>query len=393
MASNSKNLAELLNSDVTLTATDIANGAVTTDKLADSAVTAAKWGGGQLGRRNIIINGAMQVAQRGTSASVTTGQSPLTVDRFRHCGGFSGFTATESQDLSSTPSGFRNAYKLEVTSTLGTTSSGLYNSLLYLVEGYDHSRLRWGWADAQSATFSFYVKSSVTGQYGINFTNGTLNYLTSYTINTANTWERKIITIPAETSGAWNGTNGVALYIRWDLGVGSVYEASTTEDWSLTGNIWGLTGGVKLYETNGAVFSVTGVQLEVGDTATPFEHISYPEEYRSCQRYYIQDGGGAYASLLGGQGFNITTTLCSMKTYLPAVMRAQPTFSYTGTPRVQNGQSGYALSNLTGGFPSNTEGKLNMYNMTGTSSGMTLYQPMNIDANVGGGFVKLDAEL
>jgi len=305
MASNSKNLAELLNSDVTLTATDIANGAVTTDKLAADAITTAKIADTvNLGRRNMIINGAMQVAQRGTSETVTTVQTVKSVDRFRLIGGFSGFSATGTQDTGSTPSGFTTAYKMEVTSSLGTTTSGLYSSLVYWAEGYDIRRLRWGWSDAKSVTFSFYVKSSVTGQYGINFTNGTLNYLTSYTVDTANTWERKTITIPGETTGSWNTTNGYGLKIVWDLGVGSVYNSSTTEDWTLSGNIWGLTGGVKLFETNGAVFSITGIQLEVGDTATPFEHRSFGEELALCQRYYESGASQMLAARINtGSGY------------------------------------------------------------------------------------------
>ena len=374
MASNSKNLAELLNSDVTLTATDIANGAVTTDKLAADAITTAKIADTvNLGRRNMIINGAMQVAQRGTSETVTTVQTVKSVDRFRLIGGFSGFSATGTQDTGSTPSGFTTAYKMEVTSSLGTTTSGLYSSLVYWAEGYDIRRLRWGWTDAKSATFSFYVKSSVTGQYGINFTNGTLNYLTSYTVDTANTWERKTITIPGETTGSWNTTNGYGLKIVWDLGVGSVYNSSTTEDWTLSGNIWGLTGGVKLFETNGAVFSITGIQLEVGDTATPFEHLTYAEELRACQRYCEIMTAVNSIYLSPGAGYN---SLYRAAHPLLVEKRAAPTITVYGVGGYPN-NAGYMDIDGVGNDAVTAQGRINaifIYGMAAPYSGQCSYK-------------------
>ena len=397
MASNSKNLAELLNSDVTLTTTDIADGAVSTAKLADGAVTGGKVGFAT-GRRNLIINGAMQVAQRGTSfTGVSTGTYQL--DRWKSL--FSGVVsvgvATVSQSTDA-PDGFSHSYKLEVTTADTSLDPWAEYVFQQRFEGQNLVSLKKGTAAAESVTVSFWVKSNVVDTYTLEIldnTNGSRHINKSYTIDTANTWEYKTITFEGDTAFALNYNNNLSLEVNWGLGAGTNFTSSGSlqTSWGSLSQTRRKVGQVNVFANTSNTWQITGVQMEVGTTATPFEHISYAEQLRACQRYYIQGGGPAYADLLGGQGFNITTTLCSMKTYLPVVMRAQPTFSYTGTPRVQNGQSGYALSNLTGGFPSGNEGKVNMFNMTGTSSGLTLYQPMNLDANVGGGIVKLDAEL
>ena len=398
MASNSKNLAELLNSDVTLTATDIANGAVTTDKLADGAITGGKMGI-QLGRRNLIINGAMQVAQRGTSGSISTGNPNYgSVDRFKtEAYDADQFVGTWAQ-VTDAPTGFSYSGKWTTTTAETAIDASELFDVRHVIEAQNVTHLEYGSSDAKTCTLSFYVKSSVTGTFTVNVYNmdSSRQLVKEYTISSANSWEKKVITVIGDTGGSnFGNDNGPGLQITWNLAAGSAYSGTpVTGSWAAySGPAWsGANQSNAVGTTLNATWQITGVQLEVGDTATPFEHLTYAEELRACQRYYIQGGGPAYADLLGGQGFNITTTLCSMKTYLPVVMRAQPTFSYTGTPRVQNGQSGFNLSNLTGGFPSGNEGRLNMFNMTGTTSGLTLYQPMNLDANAGGGVVKVDAE-
>ena len=305
---------------------------------------------GALSNRNLIINGAMQVWQRGTSSS-SAGYS--TVDRYEMSG-----TSTKSRSTDA-PDGFQYSLQQDLT-------AGNANQAEQFIEAANAVQLK-----GKTATLSFYAKA--TGSVEM--------YLYASTFSSVDNSSSKSFFVSNQTIG-----NATSSWVRYTVEIDFSAQANVV-------NGCGILIGFR--ETGGSTATayLTGVQLEVGDTATPFEHRSYGEELHACQRYYIQGGGGAYADLLGGQGFNITTTLCSMKTYLPVVMRAQPTFSYTGTPRVQNGQSGYALSNLTGGFPSGNEGKVNMFNMTGTSSGLTLYQPMNLDANAGGGFVKLDAEL
>jgi len=237
--------------------------------------------------KNLIINGAMEIAQRGTSATISTAQSYKTVDRIKATGGFGGYTNTESQDTSVVPEGFTTSYKWANTASAGAISSGAYNVIDYKVEGYSMSHLDWGKSSAKTVTLSFYVRSGVTGTYGIGLLNGTSNvYMTTYTVNSADTWERKTIVIPGPTVGSWNTTTSTGLTIRWDMGVGTTYSTSTTEDWTLSGNIWGYTGGVKFVETNNVDFYLTGVQLEAGSVATEFERRPYGTELALCQRYY-----------------------------------------------------------------------------------------------------------
>jgi hypothetical protein len=308
MASNSKNLAELLNSDVTLTATDIANGAVTTAKIADTV---------NLGRRNLIINGAMQVAQRGTSA-VTSGTA-YPVDRFFLTNGTAGTFSIQYSTTS--PSNFGQSIALTITGTDASPDASDFSSIRYKVEHNDMRHLYWGYSAASTVTLSFYVRSSVTGTHGGAIRNDSVNkaYPFSYTIDTADTWERKTITIAGETAGSWGSGSNTGLEINWCIGAGSS-RLGTAGAWNSNNNV-GATGQVNLYATNSSTFYLTGVQLEVGDTATPFEHHSYGEELALCQRYFC-------ALLLSSAWFNdcyqAATSYSVQAVPFPVEMRVSP---------------------------------------------------------------------
>ena len=246
---------------------------------------------GALSNRNLIINGAMQVAQRGTSVTIANTGAYSSPDRFRvqH----NANTTSTLTQVSDAPSNFK--YSLKFTNGAGETRDGADYARLYTrLEGYDVNHLKLGTSSAKGFTLQFWVKSSLTGTFGVGFTgndNGSNGvYSSSYTISSANTWEYKTVTVPATTitSGTWTGTSGVGISIHWDLGEG--INRSETAGWhpSESGGHMGLTGGVKLVETTGATFQITGVQLEVGDTATPYEHRSYGDELAKCQRYYVQ---------------------------------------------------------------------------------------------------------
>ena len=337
MASNSKNLAELLNSDVTLTATDIANGAVTTDKLADNAVTDAKWGGGQLSNRNLIVNGAMQVAQRGTSFSPPS-DGAYVVDRFHQYQGGGGVLYYEQS--TDAPSGFINSLKVTVNTADSSIASGDYYYMRYEAEGLDCSRLSLGTSDAQEFTFSFYVKSSLTGTFSGAFQNAAVNrsYVFEYTINSANTWERKTVTISGDTSGTWLINNSVGLRIAFDLGNGSSLRSSAGS-WASAGN-YGSTGSVELVGTASATLYLTGAQLEVGDTATPNEHRSYGDELARCMRYF-QKPNATYDYIWSGDVTSGNTYY--YREVLPVSMRATPT--YTSLSAFESRFSGGILPN------------------------------------------------
>ena len=238
------------------------------------------------GRKNLIINGAMQVAQRGTSFTCTN-STFITLDRYTVYEGAAGATTyTVTQD-SDAPAGFSKSLKI-VNSTAVSLTSGQYGALRYAIEGYDNVSTAMGTSSAKDVTLSFWVKSSLTGTFGVTLRasgGSSANYVSSYTINSANTWEYKTVTYPATSLGTWNSTNGVGSDIVWSLGTGSTF-SNTAGYWNTGSNKFALTGETKINGTAGATWQITRVQLEVGSLATPFEHRSYGEELALCQRYY-----------------------------------------------------------------------------------------------------------
>jgi hypothetical protein len=238
---------------------------------------------GALSNRNMIINGAMQVAQRGTSVALVGATAQYLVDRFRTYFDHSA-TGTMSQDTDA-PAGFQSSLKVAIgTGAASATSNEI--SITQALEGYTINPLAIGTADAKQFTISFWVKSSLTGTFGIGVQSQSAvdSYATSYTISTANTWEHKSVTIDGRTSGTWASGNTAGMFVIWDLGAGTNFE-TTTDTWG-TGNKYTVAGATKVTATSGATWQITGVQLEVGDTATPFEHRSYGDELARCQRYY-----------------------------------------------------------------------------------------------------------
>jgi hypothetical protein len=256
--------------------------------------------GSQVNFRNLIINGDMSIAQRGTS-SVTASAGLFRIDRFQcqtNAGGI--YTVEQSTDA---PDNFN--YSLKVTSN---SAHSLSNSnvvgIWQKIEGNNIPQLNWGSASAQDVTLSFYIKSSVTGTYGVAFRSAsgtTVSYLGSYTINSANTWERKTITIDGATIGTWNINNSTGIEMLFGLGVGSDYTGSAGS-WS-SNNYYGLTGATSLVSTNGATWLLTGVQLEVGTSASDFEFLPYDVNLTRCMRYFeriSRDGNRTYAPIANG---------------------------------------------------------------------------------------------
>jgi hypothetical protein len=255
------------------------------------------------GLKNRIINGDMVIDQRNGGASVTQTTSPLyTVDRW-FCYGTAGSKFTVQQNAGSVtpPTGYTNY--------LGVTSSSAYSVVTgdalgigQLIEGLNVADLSWGTANAKTITISFWVRSSLTGQFGGALQNGasTRSYPFSYTINSANTWEQKTVTIAGDTSGTWLTTNGIGLQLLISMGAGAIY-SGTAGAWDGT-NKWQATGSTSVVGTNGATFYITGVQLEQNTSATPFERRLYNQELANCQRYCLRiyafqnSGGNKYAA-------------------------------------------------------------------------------------------------
>jgi hypothetical protein len=248
------------------------------------AVNLAQSGSNNVTFRNKIINGACVIDQRNAGASGTA--NGYTVDRWQYYGSQSSKGTWQQNAGSVTPP---TGYKYY----LGFTSSSAYTvgssdqfQLAQYIEGYNASDLGWGASGASTVTLSFWVRSSLTGTFGgalINF-NGSRSYPFTYTISSANTWEYETITIAGDTSGSWNTTTGVGIQVNFSLGAGSS-QSGTAGSWG-SAFYASATGATSVVGTNGATFYITGVQLEAGTTASPFEYRQYGTELALCQRYY-----------------------------------------------------------------------------------------------------------
>ncbi len=237
-----------------------------------------------LSNRNLIINGAMEVAQRGGTTTINASQSYSAVDRFQGIGSSGGvFDITQS---TTTPDGFKNSLKVEVTTADSSIAASEYYVIDQRIEGSNISRLAWGTSAAKDVTLSFWVRSSVTGTHGGAVSNSAANrsYPYTYTINAANTWEHKTITIDGDTSGTWLTSTGVGIRLYWGLGAGAT-PSGTADAWGAA-EYRTATGAVQLIGTANATWYITGVQLEVGEQATPFEHRSFGDELQRCRRYF-----------------------------------------------------------------------------------------------------------
>ena len=236
------------------------------------------------GFKNRIINGAMVIDQRNAGASGTS--NTYTIDRWLFNANLTTKgTWQQNAGAVTPPTGFINYWGFTSNSAYSVASGDNFN-LLQKVEGFNCSDLGWGTANAQTVTLSFWVRSSLTGTFGGSFTNSANNrsYPFTYTINAANTWEQKSITIAGDTSGTWLTTNGTGIHLWFGLGVGSTLVGSAGS-WS--GNFYvSATGATSVVGTSGATFYITGVQLEKGSTATSFDYRPYGTELALCQRYF-----------------------------------------------------------------------------------------------------------
>jgi len=294
--------------------------------------------GSSLANKNFIINGAMNVAQRGTSFSYahdgTT--SAFTLDRFKfivsNTDEFDG-TLTQATDVPS-GEGFVNSLKW----TTGTAESAVAsNEVMYIehmVEAQNVAGLRYGTADAKPVTLSFWVKSSITGTFnsGIYQSDGSRIMTKTYTISSANTWEYKTLTFAGDTGGTINDDNGEGLRPIWNIFVGSDYTSSDSTSWgSYSSATWGYGHAQNAHATTaGATFLLTGVQLEVGEKATEFEHEPFETTLRKCQRYYIRrNAAGVYHYF--GSGHVEAVNAGRIYTSFPVEMNHIPVLETSGT--------------------------------------------------------------
>jgi len=279
------------------------------------------------GRRNLIINGAMQVAQRGTS---TTGGGFL-VDRFElNINNTDNIAITQSQD-SSGPNGFANSWKILATTAESAVAADERVRFRQNIEGQNLQQFAFGTSDAKSMTLSFYVKSNKTGTYAVNLEQDDASRVigSTYTISSADTWEFKTITVGGDTSGTINDDNGAGLIVSWYLLAGSNYTATNNTSYSASADGKQAYGHSTTWgQGTNDNFFITGVQLELGSNASDFEHRSVGEEQQLCFRYYYDsrfgsNDGGAYSPGRDSQYGHVRACIAQF----PVKMRATPTVS------------------------------------------------------------------
>jgi len=282
-------------------------------RLADNAFTLGK---------NLVINGKLQVDQY--DKSVTS--DSFFVDRWKY-NADAGSKATVQKDNES-PVDFEESIFV-TSSSAYTVPSGETYKIRHCIEGYNIARLEFGTANAKTITLSFYVRSSLTGTFGgaLRNSGATRSYPFTYSISSAGVWERKIVTIAGDTSGTWNVGNGIGIEIDFGLAVGSTF-SGTAGSWS-SNNYVSATGATSVLATNGATWYITGIQLEVGAVATPFEHRSYGDELARCQRYYYKIAAASNDRYFMGQAESSTVFYGIM--HAPVTMRTDPTLETSGT--------------------------------------------------------------
>jgi hypothetical protein len=348
--------------------------------------------------KNRIINGAMVIDQRNAGASVTlpdgSAAYSFVVDRWLASRAtVATATAQQSSDVP-TGQGFVNSFVVTngTASTSGSTDAGYIGQI---IEGYNIADLGWGTASAKTVTLSFWVKSSITGTHSGSLFNSaaTQFYPFSYSISVANTWEQKTITVAGSTSGTWLTTNGRGLFIAFNNGTGSSY-LGTANAW--TGSVkYGVTGSVALNSVTGSTWYLTGVQLEIGSSATPFERRLYNQELAACQRYYYKTtpltGNQPAYSVVGS--LSTTRSISMHPVPMPVTMRTSPTVGYNSV----------MITNAATSVISSTVSSVSTYNTATASNYVTLDIAYSaggssgniyaLSANANGSYLDFSAEL
>ena len=301
-----------------------------------------------IGRKNLIINGAMQVAQRGTVTGITS-SSYGGADRFELSIASAG-TWTMSQSTTA-PEGFANSLKLDCTAS---TASPTILQLLHRFEGQNLQHLKKGTANALPLTLSFWIRSNKTGNIQVNIRDTDNDRMISsvITISSANTFEQKTITIDGDTTGSLDNDNSTSFSVEWFFDGSSTYTSGTTPTaWEARNNAdRGVGTTIALADSTDNELYITGVQLEVGTVATPFEHRSYGEELALCQRYYFRTlptPSGEVNMIGAGVQYDAgTDKRCVIE--LPVRMRSKPTVNVSNPDEIKYERAGSGLGLLQG---------------------------------------------
>ena len=359
-------------SDGIITSSKIANGGVETVDIADANVTAAKLASGtvqnQSAFKNIIINGDMSLAQRGTSSSSNTTGGYVTCDRWLADIDTQGtWTLSQSTDVP-TGQGFANSFKYDCTTADASPAAGDKINLQQRLEGQMLQYLKKGTSSAESTTLSFWVKSNKTGTYicELQDLDNTRQISKSYTISSANTWEKKTITFAGDTTGAFGNDNARSLDVIWYLGAGSNLTSGTLNtSWGSRTNANRAVGQVNLADSTSNDWYIAGVQLETGTSASDFEFLPHDVNLGRCQRYYQKTFEYSQAPVDNAQKFEYHFiepysggSISGLISYFSVEMRVQPTVTIyttgqsangTGKVTLYNGGWGNATASVQGG--------------------------------------------
>ena len=344
--------------------------------------------------RNRIINGDMRIDQRNAGASVTPASSGyLLIDRWQgQYSQASKLTFQQNKGSITPPAGFTNYLGISTAAAVSVSASD-YFSLIQTIEGFNVADLGWGTANAQAVTLSFRVYSSLTGTFGGSIYNSLFNrsYPFTYSVASANTWTTVTVNIAGDTSGTWVTNNGIGLGVCFGLGVGSNF-SGTAGAWAGAG-LFSATGATSVVGTSGATFYLTGVQLEAGSVATPFEHRQYGQELALCQRYYFRNNyTGSNRIVAMFQAFS-SAGVYGKYFDLPVQMRATPTCSASSATHFSASQANSALSAFTNiTFGDSTQNFVASGGLT-TAGSLSAGNASNVVSTSSSGWIDASAEL
>jgi len=284
--------------------------------------------------RNLIINGDMSIAQRGTSSSSLSGYTSC--DRFTATNNNLDQLAGTLSQISDAPSGsgLSKSFKFTVTTPETTVDADEYFTIQHRIEGQNLQHLKFNTSSAESLTLSFWVKSAVTGTYAVGFylVDSDRNIGSTYTINSANTWEKKTLTFVGDTSGSIGNDNTEGLRLWFILGAGSTFNNSNNTTWdTYSSGRLGYGTSNNLLTTSSATWQVTGVQLEVGTSASDFEFLPYDVNFERCKRYYyvLNPTNNSNGTIENVYAWNASNLYGSVRFFPP--MRTNPSCSMTNS--------------------------------------------------------------
>ena len=346
--------------------------------------------------RNIIINGDMSIAQRGTSTVSITASGYYTADRFRTvASSFGAWTQSQDTDVPS-GQGFSTSLKLDCTTADASPSASDVFFIQQRIEGQILQYLKKGTANAESLTLSFWVKSNKTGTYILELydADNSRQISKSYTINSASTWEKKTLTFAGDTTGVFDNDNSASLDVNFWLGAGSTYTSGTLNtSWGARVDANRVVGQVNLADSTSNDFWITGVQLEAGTTASDFEFLPVDVNLQRCQRYYYRITGspaGSAAFNTIGSGTAILTTRARVVMHHPVTLRTNPSISYTGTLYFTTGASQQTATSFDTSWGGLTSGMMDWNTTSSFTQGDGLVGFVN---NTAGTFVEVSSEL